>query len=69
MRSLTARPRRALAGLVGLTLGLTLLVAPATATTAARGDRVPSDQPLPGYTVDNPPLAPLTVRGRSTRVF
>lgn len=69
MRSLTVRPGRVLAGLVGLTLGLTLLVAPATATTAARVDRVPSDRPLPGYIVDNPPLAPLTVRGRSTRVF
>jgi len=31
-------------------------------------DRVPDDQPLPGYTVDNPPLAPAVVGGRPSRV-
>jgi pimeloyl-ACP methyl ester carboxylesterase len=30
---------------------------------------VPDDQPLPGYTVDNPPLAPATVGGRPSRVL
>ncbi|MEW9553213.1 hypothetical protein [Nonomuraea sp. NPDC050783] len=29
---------------------------------------VPDDRPLPGYTVDNPPLAPATVGGRPSRV-
>ncbi|MEV0379429.1 hypothetical protein [Nonomuraea sp. NPDC050643] len=35
----------------------------------AGGDRVPGDQPLPGYTIDNPPLAPATVGGRPSRVL
>jgi len=30
---------------------------------------VPTDRPFPGYTVDNPRLEPLTVRGGPTRVF
>ncbi|MGP4101257.1 DUF6351 family protein, partial [Nonomuraea sp. KM90] len=33
----------------------------------ATGD-VPDDQPLPGYTIDNPPLAPAIVNGKPTRV-
>ncbi|MFB4275434.1 DUF6351 family protein [Nonomuraea sp. MTCD27] len=33
----------------------------------ATGD-VPDDQPLPGYTIDNPPLAPAVVNGKPTRV-
>jgi hypothetical protein len=33
------------------------------------GLRVPGDQPLPGYTIDNPPLAPATVNGRPARVL
>ena len=52
-------------------LALLLGGAPAVAgrdTTARRG-AVPSDQPLPGYTVNNPTLAPISVGGRSTRVF
>ncbi|SEG97878.1 hypothetical protein SAMN05444920_111100 [Nonomuraea solani] len=39
-----------------------------TAADATTGDRVPDDQPLPGYTIDNPPLAPATVGGRPSRV-
>jgi len=35
----------------------------------ARDRNVPDDQPLPGYTVDNPPLAPATVGGRPTTVL
>ncbi|WNV88750.1 hypothetical protein [Umezawaea sp. Da 62-37] len=35
--------------------------------TAGRG--VPDDRPLPGYTVDNPPLAPEAVNGRPSRVL
>jgi pimeloyl-ACP methyl ester carboxylesterase len=32
-------------------------------------NRVPDDQPLPGYTVHNPPLTPEVVDGRPTRVL
>lgn len=62
--------RRLIASLalaLGTALGVTLLTVPAG--TAAPAQRVASDQPLPGYTISNPPLAPLTVRGRTTRVF
>ncbi|HEX7304461.1 hypothetical protein [Lentzea sp.] len=38
-----------------------------TATQPASADR--GDQPLPGYTIVNPPLAPATVGGRPTRVL
>ena len=31
--------------------------------------RCPGDQPLPGYTISNPTLAPLAVHGRSSRVL
>ncbi len=37
--------------------------------TSARAHGTPDDQPLPGYTISNPPLAPLTVGGGTTRVF
>ncbi len=33
------------------------------------GGHVPDDQPLAGYTVTNPPLAPLTVAGGTTTVL
>ncbi len=51
--------------------GLTLAIAGA-APAAAQGrprDPVPDDQPLPGYTINNPPLAPLVVDGRPARVL
>ncbi|XVQ11357.1 DUF6351 family protein [Spirillospora sp. CA-255316] len=35
----------------------------------APGGEVPDDQPLPGYTISNPPLAPVLVDGRPTRVL
>ncbi len=35
----------------------------------AWGGQVPDDQPLPGYTVNNPPLAPEVIGGRPTRVL
>jgi hypothetical protein len=38
-------------------------------TTTHQHDSVPSDQPLPGYTISNPPLAPATVGGVATRVW
>ncbi|MEV0618308.1 DUF6351 family protein [Nonomuraea sp. NPDC050404] len=41
-------------------------IMPAPAAEAAPD--VPGDQPLPGYTIDNPPLAPAVVRGEPSRV-
>lgn len=47
-------------------------VAAVTAVTAlpsaAAAGGTPADQPLPGYTIVNPPLAPATVDGRATTV-
>jgi Tannase-like family of unknown function (DUF6351) len=52
-------------------LGLVLLAngAPATAAGQESDRGVPGDQPLPGYTVDNPPLAPEIIGGRPTKVL
>lgn len=36
---------------------------------ARPGRSVPGDQPLPGYTIDNPPLAPVQVHGKPSRVL
>ncbi|GAB3937671.1 hypothetical protein GCM10027614_16310 [Micromonospora vulcania] len=64
-------PTRTLRRLLAATATLTLAVglagaAPATATAA---DRDPGgSQPLPGYTIENPPLAPLVVAGKPTTV-
>lgn len=69
-----ARHRRALAGaLAAATAAATLAVLPggsaeARPAAAARPAAVPGDQPLPGYTISNPPLAPLVVDGQRTRV-
>ncbi|MCW2938169.1 MAG: hypothetical protein JWN00_1154 [Actinomycetia bacterium] len=38
-------------------------------TGAARAGGTPGDQPLPGYTIVNPPLAPATVHGSPSNVF
>ncbi|WP_246108046.1 hypothetical protein [Saccharothrix saharensis] len=46
----------------GLALVLVLLAPPAAASTP------PGDRPLPGYTVDNPPLPPAQVGGEPSRV-
>ncbi|MFI0354621.1 alpha/beta hydrolase family protein [Actinomadura sp. 9N407] len=35
----------------------------------AKPPKVPGDQPLPGYTINNPPLAPALVDGKPTRVL
>jgi hypothetical protein len=48
--------------LLGLVLVLLLLAPPAQAAT-------PPDRPLPGYTVDNPPLPPARVGGEPSRVL
>lgn len=44
------------------------LIQPAPALAGSR-DPVPPDQPLPGYTINNPPLAPAIVHGRPSRVI
>ncbi|GAA1840287.1 hypothetical protein [Actinomadura bangladeshensis] len=35
----------------------------------AQAGQTPDDQPLPGYTIDNPVLAPVQVRGEASRVL
>ncbi len=47
----------------GLALVLVLLAPPAAASTP------PGDRPLPGYTIDNPPLPPAQVGGEPSRVL
>jgi hypothetical protein len=45
-----------------------LLATLLTGASAANADDVPSDQPLPGYTFDNPTLPPLSIGGALTTV-
>ena len=55
-----------------LTLLVLALVSAQVGTASAAPGRPghdPGSQPLPGYTVSNPPLAPLSVGGRRTRVL
>jgi hypothetical protein len=49
---------------------LVVTAAPASAAGhgGGRGTGTPGDQPLPGFTVNNPPLAPALVGGVPTRV-
>ncbi|WP_410812500.1 hypothetical protein [Micromonospora sp. 067-2] len=62
-------PVRTLRRLLAATATLTLAVGLAGATPASATDRDPTGgQPLPGYTIENPPLAPLVVAGRPTTV-
>jgi hypothetical protein len=51
--------------LLGVTLSILLVL---TATQPAAANRA-GDQPLPGYTIVNPPLAPATVHGEPARVL
>ncbi|MEP6597835.1 MAG: hypothetical protein ABJB98_02245 [Actinomycetota bacterium] len=44
------------------------LVGPSAGAADATSDRTGS-QPLPGYTISNPPLAPITVAGQPTKVI
>lgn len=46
-----------------------LVAALFTPGTAQAASGVPDNQPLPGYTIDNPPLAPAMVDGRPSRVL
>ena len=50
-------------------LGLVLFAGGAPAIAAPPQAAVPGDQPLPGYTVDNPPLKPEVVDGQPTKVL
>ncbi|MFF0371021.1 hypothetical protein [Micromonospora sp. NPDC005087] len=63
-------PVRTLRRLLAATATLTLAVGLAGAAPAsATADRDPGGgQPLPGYTIENPPLAPLVVAGKPTTV-
>ncbi|MBC7279119.1 hypothetical protein [Nocardioides sp.] len=57
---------RASAALLALLLTASALVA---STGSALADRKPpGDQPLPGYTISNPPVAPIEVGGQATKV-
>ena len=51
-----------LSRLLSLVVGGVLLLS-LTAMTPAHAGSVPGDQPLPGYSVNNPPLAPVPVNG------
>src|SRR5262245_24598690 len=73
------RTRRMLlrAGSIGTTLVLLIGVAGVASATAqaqaqtqaqTQADTVPGDQPLPPYTIINPPLAPAIVGGQPTTV-
>ncbi len=61
------RARALVLAVVTCLVATTLLWSPATA--AGRDRHHHGDQPLPGYTISNPPLAPVTVDGAPTRVF
>jgi hypothetical protein len=57
------------AAAVAVAIGLATPVAAADSPAlVASARQVPDDQPLPPYTISNPPLAPLTVGGRPTTV-
>ncbi|NVI87855.1 hypothetical protein [Actinomadura sp. BRA 177] len=45
------------------------VLASVVAAAPAQAGRTPDDQPLPGYTIDNPPLAPVQVHGKPSRVL
>jgi hypothetical protein len=56
-----------LGGAAGASAATPAPATPGIATSAP--DTTPDDQPLPGHTISNPPLAPLTVGGQETRVL
>ncbi|MGH3389157.1 MAG: alpha/beta hydrolase family protein [Actinomadura sp.] len=65
------RPRSVLCRLGSLVAAVALVLtgaAPASAAVAP-APGVPGDQPLPPYTISNPPLAPVLVNGEPTRVL
>lgn len=66
----SSRSHRSSVAVLGTVLAAVLaLVLGGVPAVARAKPAVPTDQPLPGYTISNPPLAPLTVDGRPTRVL
>ncbi|MGH8962279.1 MAG: hypothetical protein ACRDWT_14005 [Jatrophihabitantaceae bacterium] len=65
---MAVRARRSIRILITLVLGCGLIVASPSAAQASGADHGGGGQPLPGYTISNPPLAPLTAGGAPTRV-
>ncbi|GAA2106698.1 hypothetical protein [Actinomadura alba] len=62
------RPRSVLHRL-GLVSAATALAVALGSAAPAGAESSPGDGPLPGYTIDNPPLTPAIVRGEPTRVM
>jgi len=58
---------RLLLRLLSLGAGVVLAIG-ITGVAAAGTDDIPGDQPLPGYTINNPPLTPIVVNGAPTTV-
>jgi hypothetical protein len=67
-RPVARRWTAALVAVVACLVGTALVGQPAASSTPAVRHHGGSE-PLPGYTISNPPLAPLTVGGAATRVF
>jgi hypothetical protein len=63
-----SRPTRILLRILSVGAGLAL-TAGITGAAPANATGIPGDQPLPPYTISNPPLAPATVGGQPTRVL
>ena len=60
---------RSLRRLLAAAATLTLMLGLAEAAPASAADRDPGGtQPLPGYTIENPPLAPLVLSGKPSTV-
>jgi hypothetical protein len=55
--------------LLTLAAAASLVIGALPSTASAKGPKDDGGQPLPGYTVLNPPLTPLVVGGRSTTVY
>ena len=53
---------RSLLRILATGVAATLAVSLASAV-PAQADPVPGDQPLPGYTINNPPLSPILIGG------
>lgn len=64
VRSLARKSRRALTLLLA-----TVLVTGVTGAVPALASGPPGDEPLPGYTIRNPPLDPLVIDGQPTTVL
>lgn len=62
-----ARPSRHLLRALSVAVALALTIGAGGAAPASAGE-VPGDEPLPGYTISNPPLAPAVVDGEATAV-